>query len=228
MQSSRIINGVKRKLLPIGKKPRRIVFGLLKNITIDIDFAHQSQIYFGLAERELFSYFNRFSLGVKTAVDVGANAGIYTLYFLMKTKAERVIACEPDSGMCEQLWENARNNNQAETSRLSVLSRFIGSGRTSETLSLDNLLADQSSPMLIKIDVDGPEFEILKGAELTLRKRGISWIVETHSTELESSCIEIFAGHGYSTKIVRNAWWRLLVPEQRPIPHNRWLVAWKT
>ena len=30
---------------------------------------------------------------------------------------------------------------------------------------------------------------------------------------------------GYAVTVIKNAWWRVFVPEQRPIPHNRWLVA---
>jgi hypothetical protein len=32
---------------------------------------------------------------------------------------------------------------------------------------------------------------------------------------------------GYTCRVIKNAWWRLLIPEQRPIEHNRWFIAEK-
>jgi len=33
----------------------------------------------------------------------------------------------------------------------------------------------------------------------------------------------ILRERGYKTKIIRNAWWRLFIPELRPLEQNRWL-----
>ena len=33
--------------------------------------------------------------------------------------------------------------------------------------------------------------------------------------------------NGFRVRIVPNAWWRVVLPEQRPVELNRWLVAYR-
>jgi hypothetical protein len=75
------------------------------------------------------------------------------------------------------------------------------------------------------MDVDGGEEEVLDGAGAMLRTGQVRWLIETHSADLERACARRLTEHGYRVVLVRNAWWRALVPEQRPSSHNRWLVA---
>jgi hypothetical protein len=60
-----------------------------------------------------------------------------------------------------------------------------------------------------------------------LESPGVRWLIETHSLDLERGCIELLAGHGYVTRIIPNAWWRIAVPEQRHGEINRWLAAYR-
>ena len=99
---------------------------------------------------------------------------------------------------------------------------------SSENVScLDSLSEDIRSPCFIKMDVDGYEEEILAGAKGINALPSVRWLIETHSVELEEVCEEGVRSAGFETKVVKNAWWRLFIPEMRPIAHNRWLVAWK-
>src|SRR5579862_9658333 len=68
---------LKKWLLPTGKLPRRLPLGLLAGLTMELDFAHQSQRWLGLQERELYAWVRRLSTGIRTAVDIGANDGMY-------------------------------------------------------------------------------------------------------------------------------------------------------
>jgi hypothetical protein len=77
------------------------------------------------------------------------------------------------------------------------------------------------------MDVDGAEAEILKGASLLNGLGGVRWLIETHSRDLERECVEQLKAAGFETRIIRNAWWRVLIPELRPVEQNRWLAAWK-
>ena len=70
------------------------------------------------------------------------------------------------------------------------------------------------------------EIDVLEGGQEML-SRDCRLIVETHSEELERGCIQRLEALGYSCRIIGNAWYRALIPEARPIPHNRWFVAWK-
>jgi hypothetical protein len=80
---------------------------------------------------------------------------------------------------------------------------------------------------VVKVDVEGAELQVLEGARDLLGRGGVSWIVETHSLELERECIRVLESCRLRVRVVEPAWWRVAVPETRPIAHNRWLVAYE-
>ena len=109
-----------------------------------------------------------------------------------------------------------------------MIQKFVGNEEGDQRLRLDSLLVSLKEPCFIKMDIDGGEVEVLRGSARLLEFDDVRWLIETHSVELEAECIRILQEAGYVTKIIRNAWWRFFIPEQRPIPHNRWLIAHKS
>ncbi len=212
---------IKRLLVPEGRQLRRLRGGLAKGMLMELDLAHQSQRYWGLDERELINAFRRFIPACQSLIDVGANDGYYTMAFL-QSQAARVIACEPGPPM-EQLLANARTNGYDTGERFTAERRFVGSGENS--VSIAELVKDLPTPIFLKVDIDGGEVDLLRSAENCDCLNDLRWLIETHSKELEAGCIEWLEAHGYQTRIIYNAPWRVLLPEQRPIPHNRWLIA---
>jgi hypothetical protein len=77
----------------------------------------------------------------------------------------------------------------------------------------------------VKADVEGAEADVLRGADAFMRRGGVAWLIETHSAPLEAECLAILRGRGYDPRVITPAWWRVVVPEARPIPHNQWIVA---
>lgn len=75
---------------------------------------------------------------------------------------------------------------------------------TVKTRSLDSMIAagDVPPPQLIKIDVEGAEEDVLKGATKTLQDHGPLICLEFHSPELLDSCCNILHQHGYETELV--------------------------
>ncbi|HEX7997136.1 MAG TPA: hypothetical protein VF528_01870 [Pyrinomonadaceae bacterium] len=212
---------IKRMLVPSGRQLRRLRGGLAKGMLMELDLAHQSQRYWGLDERELIAAFRRFIPACRSLIDVGANDGYYTMAFL-QSNAERVVACEPGPPM-EQLILNARANGYETGERFTAERRFVGLG--DGFVSISDLVKDLPKPVFLKVDIDGGEVELLRSAEGCDHLSDLRWLIETHSKELEAGCIEWLEAHGYQTRIIYNAPWRVLLPEQRPIEHNRWLVA---
>jgi hypothetical protein len=212
---------IKRLLVPGGRQLRRLRGGLAKGMLMELDLAHQSQRYWGLDERELVAAFRRFIPACQSLIDVGANDGYYTMAFL-QSKAARVVACEPGPAM-EQLLANARANGYEEGERLTAERRFVGSGAGS--VSIAELVRDLPRPVFLKVDIDGGEVDLLQSAEGCDSLNDLRWLIETHSKELEAGCVSWLQAHGYQTRIIYNAPWRVLLPEQRPLDHNRWLIA---
>ena len=192
-----------------------------------LDLEDQTQLYLGLFEREAYPWLMRLSRHIRTAVDIGAAQGEYTLFLLLKTEATAVYAFEPDAGCLELLTENLRLNGAARSGLLQISTKFVGDSDDDRRIRLDSFLGPIHSPCFIKVDVDGAEELVLRGAELLNRLADVRWLIETHSRELEISCVRILSQAGFQTRIIPNASWRVAVPELRPCRHNRWLAAWK-
>lgn len=224
---SGLLSSIKQLVVPQGEAPRTIKTGPFRGLRMNLSLTTQSQIYAGLFEREVYAQLRRLSEGLKTAVDIGAACGEYTLYFLARTTARRIFAFEPSAEGRARLKENLSLNSLGNDSRLELSARFVTSADNEESCSLDALLPSVELPCLIKMDIDGGEVAVLEGAKEVMRLPRVRWLIETHSPWLESRCISLLELNGYETRIIRNAWWRWVIPEQRPIEQNRWLVAGK-
>jgi hypothetical protein len=216
---------LKSWLLPSGRSPRRIRAGLLRGLPMQLDLAHHSQRWLGLQERELYGSMRRFARNINTAVDVGANDGMYTLYFLARTSARKVYSFEPSVECLEEFRENLAVNNLTGDERLEIVPRSVGASSAEGWTTMDSLAPTIVPPCLIKVDIDGGEGDLLRGASACLGLPAMRWIIEVHSKALEQDCLQVLKDAGYHVRIVYNAWWRRVVPELRQVELNHWLVA---
>lgn len=130
-------------------------------------------------------------------VDIGANAGSYTVLSAAHVTAS-TIAVEPVPGTFENLLQNIWLNQIQEkvkplnialggafgkvyfSSQLDTMNHVVlNKAETTievEVHTLDGILAEQS-PALLKIDVEGFETEVLKGAGATLQKASVKAII---------------------------------------------------
>jgi len=201
--------------------------GLLRGVRMCIDFSHQTQLWLGLQEKELTPWFRSLSTGIRTAIDAGAAQGTYVLYFLSKTSAQRVLAFEPSGDSVAAMKRNLQLNELETDGRLEIVCKFAGSQIKQGHATLDSFSRSISPPCLIKIDVDGGEVRVLQGSQSLLETPGTRWIIEVHSEALQWECRRILENKGYRVCVVPNAWWRMFIPELRPIELNHWLVATK-
>jgi predicted RNA methylase len=220
-----LVSVLKGRLVAPGARPRRVRMGMLRGLRMQLDLRHQTQLYLGLYEHELHRWLRDFSLGAVTALDIGAADGAYTLYFLTRTPASRVLAFEPDPVAREHLLANLRLNSVERDPRVEVSACRIAGAVGDGAVCLDALMGVIEPPAVVKVDVEGAELSVLDGASALLRRGGVSWIIETHSADLERDCIQVLEGCGLPVRVIAPAWWRMVVPETRPIAHNRWLVA---
>jgi len=165
---------------------------------------------------EWLKYFALLDSNCKTLVDVGANIGIYSLYYL-SFPFTNVIACEPFHENIKILIKNINLNGHEK--RVKLISRPLSlqehnvlpiitdhragssgykihpannlNSETIQTLTLDSLLFEEKEELILKIDVDGLDFEILQSAEITLNSGKIcSLLIE--STEKVQALIETY------------------------------------
>jgi len=191
---------------------------------MNLDLRDRTQVWLGLYEREVFSYLRAFSNKAKTGIDIGVDDGEYTLFFCAQPNIKHVFAFDPSprfpAGVVANLALNGFNGNRGAT----LVNKYVSDQDNATHCTLDSF-GDLEGPCVIKIDVDGGEGAVLKGASKLLDRKDTFWIIETHSAELERECEQILRSKGFNTTIVKNAWWRVILPELRTIAHNRWLVA---
>jgi hypothetical protein len=117
-----------------------------------------------------------------------------------------------------------RINVELNNSRgIDIFEKYLGT--KSDQVRLDSLAVPRQTIGFIKLDADFAETDILKSGEGLLRESRPLLLVETYSAALERDCSNFLASLGYEITVIPNAWWRVLVPEQRPTDYNCWLWA---
>jgi len=212
---------VKSRIWPSGRKQRRILGGIAAGVVMELDPQSDTQRLLGLYEREIAGLVFRLAGECATLVDIGANDGYYTNIFL-RTSAKRIVVCEP-SPVVSRLLVNAAANGFIPDQRFCVIQRLIRPGE--DAIYASQLVQNLPGPVFLKVDIDGGELNLLQSCESSDRLEELHWLIETHSAWLENSCVQWFQQRRYRTKVIPNAWWRLFLPELRPIAHNRWLLA---
>jgi FkbM family methyltransferase len=163
--------------------------------------------YFGtyLIEEEIISCWQSTAKGAKMILDVGANAGIYSLAALAVQPDAKVHAFEPTPEIANRLRATAKLNGLdhlyvhevAVSSKTgsATLHRFRGEldanegmnfitersgsdGEKVQTVCLDQFCQEHSIDKvdLLKIDIQGHEYAALKGAEQLIRAGRITTI----------------------------------------------------
>lgn len=221
---------LKEFLIGDGSEPQAVDLhrGLLSGLRYIIDPANSLQRIVGLDEREILAAVRSATAAARVAVDVGGAEGWYTLYFASQPQIERVVVFEPQVHLRRRMKENFALNSPGFLDKLEIREEFIGVRNGAGWCQLDDALAGMEGPFALKVDVDGGELDVLRGAHKTLRAEVCRLVVETHSRGLEDACLAELASLDYTTKIIPNAWYRCFIPESRAVAHNRWLTAWRT
>lgn len=157
----------------------------------------QQQIFwYGYYEKEVIGIWESFLHSHFTVLDIGANAGYYSL--IASKKAKQVYAFEPSPLMREQLEKNitlngirnisiepyaVSNQNGSTTLYLSSndnsgmtgmqpAENFSGATEIVNTIRIDEWILTKDSPTIdvIKIDVEGAEMKVLEGMKGLLEK----------------------------------------------------------
>lgn len=159
-------------------------------------------------ERELLSYLRLLGLRGECAVDVGANIGNHSIFFAAFL-AEKIISIEANKDLVPILRENLSANgcqyeiiaaaigSENGPGRISYpLENNIGAGKIIRGAGDINIITlDQAVPrkgvFLIKIDVEGMEMDVLKGATQLIEAQYPDLVIEA-STAAEFHEIDAF------------------------------------
>ena len=172
--------------------------------------------YFGAGHDGTFHTLDRLLLPGMTVVDVGANLGTHTLFAAKRIGENgKVIAFEPDPDMFDSLTANTDGLANVQRHRLAVSSASgmvefhvnADSAKSSlvrlggavariivEAVRLDDQVKEPID--FLKIDVEGHELEVLKGAGELLRRQSIK-IIHFEALESREEIFSMLVENGY-------------------------------
>lgn len=222
---TRLKETVKPFLFPNERVPRRIRFGIGRGMVFLLNRRHELQKELGLWEAEAQRVYARFVRRGSTVFDIGAADGDSALLLGRLAAPGTVFAFEPDPELRRRITQNAALNPALPPPH--IIPALVGARDEGNRITLDSIVAKGAvpSPRFVKIDVDGSELDVLSGMQEILTTYRPVVFVEVHGMDRELQCQAFLASRGYEVKVVKNAWWRVLYPEHRPIRHNRWLLA---
>ena len=150
--------------------------------------------------------------------DIGANVGIYTLLFSDRVTASgRVVAFEPSPRnvvyLEKHLALNGASNVDVVNAAVSDIRGYSAFDATSgsctghlepsggllvRTTTIDHFVESSGlRPSLIKVDVEGSEADVLRGATGTLRSTRPQILLATHSADIKQTCTDLLVEWGY-------------------------------
>ena len=218
---------LKNLLLSTKLKPRLMWFGIGSGIKMLINPSYKTQRIIGMDEREIQKTFKQFSRNSKLFIDIGASDGYYGLIYRKLNKNGLIYLFDGESSFKETQIINFSLNNFPLT-KVELFNKYVGSENNDTTITLNDIIKPELNDIiLIKIDVEGAEYNVLVGLSKILKNYNCKLIIETHSKKLEEECIKYLLELGYTFKIITKGWYRLIMPESRPIDHNHWLSAQK-
>ena len=209
----RIAHKLHHRWLPAQTRPRRARVGRA-TMTLDLRDTMQAEAYLlGGYELELVNFIARELAGGGRLVDVGANIGLITLPVVAANPRIEAIAFEPHPGNAAALRANLATNPGL---RVEVREIALGAERGQVRLTnddaqesgwfrvaenggdagvpvtmdtLDSALGPDVEVDVIKVDAEGSEPAIMRGAERILREQRVRCLV-----------MEVNAGHGVTAE----------------------------
>ena len=221
----------------------RIKLGPLKGYCF-IDDSYPSPYSLGIYELHVqYAILNTLTNG-DVFYDVGAHFGFLSLLAAKIVGPEgHVYAFEPLPENAERVLQLMAANNisnytlipEAVSEKRGTVELFVGEdsytpslmqkcqGRsiTVNTMTLDEFAQKNRRPNLIKVDVEGVEPLVLKGAmQLISGNDAPIWIIELHSESNDHAVTNLLMSHGYKIQDLRPP-----CPRQKPYPRH--IQAWK-
>jgi FkbM family methyltransferase len=157
-------------------------------------------LYYRVHDYEDLSFVRTYLRPGDLFVDVGANVGVYSLW-AAETQDVQVVAFEPSSATCALAVENVGLNRLEDRVRVvrkavgaevgevrltvgrdamnQVTGRDGGDSEMVDQVTLDAELAGLA-PALVKVDVEGGELDVLRGARQTILRHLPALIVEAN------------------------------------------------
>lgn len=158
-------------------------------------------------------------------VDVGAAEGLISLDSIEKVKGAYLIEGN------EERWREMLERTFAPyKEKTNIVYKFASDKNDGDNISLDELLKGdmEAKGIMVKMDVEGNEMDVLRGAENLLQRDNVRFVVCTYHREGdEEKFQQFFAERGYQTEFSDGYMWVPLFSEKAPYLRKGVLRAWK-
>jgi FkbM family methyltransferase len=210
----------------------RVLSGPARGMRVTMPNRERLSYALGRYERHVVNTTLSFLRPGDTAYDVGANVGYITLAMARAVgPSGHVVACEADPVSAQVLRANVSDNGLSTVSvveaavsdhtgdvefarwpHYSLIGHIAGESEPSDAtmvtvqaVRLDDLLDSHPAPRVVKIDVEGAEAAVLRGACTLLRSARPFVLVEVRSTEWPA--VNVFMRqHGYTSRPLSGRW----------------------
>ena len=214
--------------LPLKLIPDKTVLPILQGMLKGKKWIKGSSIngcWLGTYELDKQVLFSKYIKPGNIVYDVGANAGFYSLLSsLLVSETGKVYSFEPLPANISYLKKHIELNKlgnvkvieKAVSNKVSTVRFNFGDNRSAghisndgeievETISIDEFISQGNpSPDIIKMDIEGAEYEALIGAKELLKRKKPVIFLATHSSEIRAKCLKLLAEFGYTITSLDN------------------------
>ena len=214
-----------KSALPDRPVPMRVWRGPFRGARIVANPRASVRKALGLYEHELNEWFEATLPTVTRILDVGANDGYFALgcaaAFARLGIAGDILCFEPSPAHVDRLRAAALAIGSGRV-RIDVVQAFVGERAAPGVVTLDALPGSRRNT-LIKIDVEGAELDVIRGAESWIEASN-AFVIEVHQHAYLDAITRHFADRGIVMRRI----------DQRPLPllgrgardaDNWWLVS---
>ncbi len=218
-------------LPPATEKVLKVKSGLGKGLVLELNPRWEPELWQGHYEPSSQEVVGKYFKPGKTFYDVGGGVGFYSL--VAARLGAQVFTIEPDPKSLGWIKRNAQRNNLDGKLHLMPLAansftgtmlmeasetvRGHGHGHAQEVFgsdpskchetkctTLDDFARENPPPDLVKIDVEGCEAAVIRGAEWLMREVRPSILCEIHTPELAAEVSEIVSARNYRIEWLDN------------------------
>jgi FkbM family methyltransferase len=200
-----------------------VLSGPLESAIFELDPRVQADLLLGRYERSVLEAIVSALQRGDTAFDVGSHLGYFALVMALTVgEGGRVVCFEPDPAAIAGLHRNVERNSERIRASIEIeavavgaqmgLARFAPGAQTTrgrisdegdlnvQLTTLDETVQWYGRPRLVKIDVEGGEVEVLRGAQGLLAEKMTTFVIEAHSDTLAVQASGLLETAGYGVE----------------------------
>jgi len=221
-----MIAAILKRAFPNRPVATRIWRGPFRGARIVMNPRQSMRKVFGFYEHELNCWLERALCRVTRVLDVGANDGYFTFgcaaAFRRLGKTGKIIGFEPQRECVRALRASVAAQKSTDI-RFEIIQSLVGCDVREGMTTLDALPIAGRTHTLVKIDVEGAELDVIKGARSWMEPSN-PFVIEVHQETFLCPLKQMFFERGTQLVQMDQRPLRLLGREARA-EQNWWLVS---